>query len=249
VPEGVGVSEQAETVYFVGCVASFYPRSYSVPQSMVRIFEQAGVDFLTLGGEEWCCGFPLIIAGMGDAAVGAMRHNLVAVRSTGAKRLVATCPSCYHTWKHKYPRILGEPLGMEVLHATEVLEEIVEEGRIELKPFKRLVTYHDPCDLGRASGVYEAPRKVIRAIPNIAFTEMEHHHEYSLCCGGGGAVEMADKELTAAVAKQRAEEAAATEAQVILSACQQCERILARATRQTSVHVMDVAELLARQMK
>ncbi|MGD2147503.1 MAG: (Fe-S)-binding protein [Anaerolineae bacterium] len=250
VPEGVGGKEQAEVVYFVGCVASFYPRSYGVPQSMVEIFERAGVNYLALGGEEWCCGFPLIIAGMGDAAVEVMRHNLDAVRSTGAKRLVAACPSCYHTWKDDYPRTLGEPLGFEVLHATEVLEEIVTEGQIELKPFKRAVTYHDPCDLGRTSGVYEAPRNVIRAIPDITFTEMEHHHEYSLCCGGGGDVEMADKDLTAAVAQRRVEEAAATEAQVILSACQQCERTLAEGARRAKIRVraMDIAELIAKQM-
>jgi heterodisulfide reductase subunit D len=250
VPEGVGSKEQAEVVYFVGCVASFYPRSYSVPQSMVEIFERAEVDFLTLGGEEWCCGFPLIIAGMGDAAVEAIRHNVEAVRKAGAKRLVAACPSCYHTWKHDYARILGEPLGFEVLHAAELLEEIIDEGRIELEPFKQPVTYHDPCDLGRTSGVYEAPRNVIRAIPDITFTEMEHHREYSLCCGGGGDVEMADKDLTAAVARTRVEEAKATEAKVILSACQQCERTLAGAARQERmrVRVMDIAELVARQM-
>jgi heterodisulfide reductase subunit D len=249
-PEGVAGKERADVVYFVGCVASFYPRSYSVPQSMVEIFDQAEVDYLTLGGEEWCCGFPLIIAGMGDAAVEAMRHNLEAVRRTGAKRLVAACPSCYHTWKHDYPRILGEPLGFEVLHATEALEEIIDTGRIELKPFQRAVTYHDPCDLGRTSHVYEAPRNVIRAIPGIAFTEMEHNREYSLCCGGGGDVEMADKDLTAAVAQRRVEEAAATEAQVILSACQQCERTLAEAARRAHIRVraMDIAELIAKQM-
>lgn len=249
-PPGVGEKEQAEVVYFVGCVASFYPRSYAVPQSMVEIFQQADVDFMTLGGEEWCCGFPLIIAGMGDAAVETMRHNLEAVRKTGARRLVAACPSCYHTWKHDYPRILGEPLGFEVLHATEALEELIDERRIELKPFGRAVTYHDPCDLGRTSGIYEAPRNVIQAIPDITFTEMEHHHEYSLCCGGGGDVEMADKDLTAAVAQRRVQEAAATDAQVILSACQQCERTLAEAARKEKLRIraMDIAELIAHQM-
>ena len=249
-PPGVGQKKQADVVYFVGCVASFYPRSYSVPQSMVEIFQQAEVDFLTLGGEEWCCGFPLIIAGMGDAAVETMRHNLEAVRATGAKRLVAACPSCYHTWKHDYPRILGEPLGFEVLHATEAMEELIAAGQIELKPFGRAVTYHDPCDLGRTSGIYEAPRRVIEAIPDINFVEMEHHHEYSLCCGGGGDVEMADKDLTAAVAKRRVQEAAAADAQVILSACQQCERTLAEAARRERLRIraMDIAELIARQM-
>jgi Fe-S oxidoreductase len=91
---------------------------------------------------------------------------------------------------------------------------------------------------------------VIRAIPDINFTEMEHHHEYSLCCGGGGDVEMADKDLTAAVAERRVAEAAATEAQVVLSACQQCERTLAEAARRARIRVraMDIADLIAKQM-
>jgi heterodisulfide reductase subunit D len=250
VPKGVGGKEQAEMVYFVGCVASFYPQSYSVPQSMVQILDRAGADFLTLGGGEWCCGFPLIIAGMGKAATESVRHNVEAVRRTGAQRLVAACPSCFHTWKHDYPRVLGERLGFEVLHATELLEEIVAEGHIRLEPFEQIVTYHDPCDLGRTSGIYDAPRNVIRAIPGVTFVEMEHHHEYSLCCGGGGDVEMADADLTEAVARRRIGEAKATEAKVLLSACQQCKRTLAIGARREKVRVraMDVAELVARQM-
>jgi heterodisulfide reductase subunit D len=251
VPEGVGGSkEQAEVVYFVGCVASFYPQSYSVPQSMVQVLERAGVDFMALGGEEWCCGFPLIIAGMGDAALESVRHNVEAVRKTGAKRLVAACPSCYHTWKDEYPHIIGEPLGFEVLHSTELLEEIIGAGKLELEPLKETITYHDPCDLGRTSGVYDAPRNVLRAIPGVNFVEMEHHHEYSLCCGGGGDVEMADADLTAAVAKRRIEEAKVTEAKMLLSACQQCKRTLAIAARREKVRVrvMDIAELIARQL-
>jgi heterodisulfide reductase subunit D len=250
VPEGVGDKEQAETVYYVGCVSSFYPQSYSVPQGVVQVMDRAGLDFMTLGGEEWCCGFPLIIAGMGDAAVESIRHNVEAVRTTGAKRLVASCPSCYHTWKHDYPRILGEPLGFEVLHTTELLEQVIDEGRLQFEPLEQTVTYHDPCDLGRTSGIYEAPRNVIRALPGATFVEMEHHHEYSLCCGGGGDVEMADADLTAAVARTRIEEAKATEAKVLLSACQQCKRTLAIAARRDKVRVrvMDIVELVARQM-
>jgi heterodisulfide reductase subunit D len=250
VPEGVKGKTQAEVVYFVGCVSSFYPQSYSVPQSVVQVLDRAGVNFMTLGGEEWCCGFPLIIAGMGDAAVESVRHNVEAVRKTGAKQLVASCPSCYHTLKHDYSRIMGEPLGFEVLHATELLEKIVSDGHIQLEPLEETVTYHDPCDLGRTSGVYDAPRNVIRAIPGVNFVEMEHHHEYSLCCGGGGDVEMADADLTAAVARRRIEEAKATESKVLLSACQQCKRTLAIAARREKVRVrvMDVAELIARQM-
>ncbi|MBN1179618.1 MAG: (Fe-S)-binding protein [Anaerolineae bacterium] len=248
IPDGVGKKQHAETVYFVGCVASFYPQSYSVPQSMVEVLEHAGVDYMTMGGEEWCCGFPLIIAGMGDAAVECVRHNVEAVRKTGAKRLVAACPSCYHTWKDEYAHILGEPLGFEVLHATELLAEIV--GKLSLKPLDDTVTYHDPCDLGRTSGIYDAPRAVIRAIPGAEFIEMADHHEYSLCCGGGGDVEMADKDLSAAVADRRVQQAADTGAKYLLSACQQCTRTLAGAARRNKVRVrsMDIVELLAKQL-
>jgi heterodisulfide reductase subunit D len=250
IPEGVGGKEQAEIVYFVGCVSSFYPQSYSIPQSMVEILEAAEVDYMTLGGEEWCCGFPLIIAGMGDAAVESVRHNVEAVRRTGAKQLVAACPSCYHTWKDEYPHILGEPLGFEVLHATELLEQIISADKLSFKPLEETVTYHDPCDLGRTSGIYDAPRNVICAIPGVNFVEMKDHHEYSLCCGGGGDVEMADKDLSAAVAKSRVAQAAETEAKYLLSACQQCTRTLAGAARRDKVRmrVLDVAELVARQL-
>ncbi len=250
VPEGVKGKSRAEVVYFVGCVSSFYPQSYSVPQSAVQVLERAGVDFMTLGGEEWCCGFPLIIAGMGEAAVESVRHNVEAVRKSGAKQLVTGCPSCYHTWKHDYTRILGEPLGFEVLHMTELLERAIQAGRISFRPSEDRITYHDPCDLGRTSGVYEAPRNVIRAMPGVTFVEMEHHHEYALCCGGGGDVEMADADLTAAVAARRIAEAQATGATVLLSACQQCKRTLAGAARREKarIRVLDIIELAARQM-
>ena len=250
VPEGVKGKEKAEVVYFVGCVGSFYPQSYGIPQSMVQIMERAGVDYTTLGSEEHCCGFPLIIAGMKEAALDEVRHNVEAVRKTGAKRLVASCPSCYHTWKHDYPQIMGEPLGFEVVHSTEMLEELVAADKLEFKPLEEKVTYHDPCDLGRTSGIYDAPRNVITAIPGVEFVEMKDHHEYSLCCGGGGDVEMADKELSAAVGARRIGQAQETEAKYLLSACQQCTRTLAGAARKNKVRVrvMDVTQFVARQL-
>jgi Fe-S oxidoreductase len=248
VPEGVRGKEQAEVVYFVGCTASFYPMTYVIPQAFVHILEKAGVDFATMGSEEWCCGFPLIIAGMSDATKALITHNVAAVRELGAKTLVAACPSCFHTWEHTYPEVLGEPLGFEVKHTTQFLEELIAEGRIKLGSFDRPVTYHDPCDLGRTSGIYDAPRNVIRAIPGIEFREMAEIREYALCCGGGGDVEMADQDLVAAVAKRRLEQAQATEAQVILSACQQCKRTLTASTRREKVRmrVLDLVELIDR---
>jgi len=251
VPQGVKGKEQAEVVYFVGCTSSFYPTSYGIPQGMVRILEKAKVDFATMGPEEWCCGFPLIIAGMSKHTQDLVRHNIEAVRKLGAKTLLAACPSCYHTWEHVYPEIIGEPLGFEVKHSTQFLEEIIAAGRIKLGSFARPVTYHDPCDLGRGSGVYDAPRNVINAIPDIDFREMEEIRENALCCGGGGDVEMADSQLSADVSQSRLKQAQATEAQVILSACQQCKRTITAATRREKVRirVMDLIELIDKVME
>jgi heterodisulfide reductase subunit D len=250
-PEGMDHRVGAEVVYFTGCVAAFYPMVYSVPQTMTQIMEKARVDFTTLGGEEWCCGFPLIIAGMGKWATELIRHNVEAVRALGAKTLMATCPSCYHTWKHDYPRIIGEPLGFQVVHATELLADLIEAGQIELRGFPGPVTYHDPCDLGRTSGIYDAPRQIINSIPGISFTEMEDHGERSLCCGGGGDVEMADRELLAAVARRRMEQAQATGATWIVTACQQCKRTLLTAARREKIRIrtIDASELVWRAME
>lgn len=236
----------ADTVYFAGCVSSFYPTVYSVPQAFVSILRRAGVDYSMLAGEEWCCGFPLIIAGMGGSARELARHNVDRVRASGAKRLVTTCPSCYHTWKHDYPAVLGEPLGIEVVHATEMLLDLIRGGALILNGFGETVTYHDPCDLGRTSGIYEIPREVIRAIPRVELREMEDHHALALCCGGGGDAEMANPDLTAAVGRRRLAQAEATGAKYIISACQQCKRTLSAAARRERVRmrVLDVTELI-----
>jgi Fe-S oxidoreductase len=251
VPEGLERRKGAETVYFMGCVAAMYPRVYSVPQSFVQILESAGESFTTLAGEEWCCGFPLEIAGMGREVPALAHHNVESVRAIGARRLVATCPSCYHTWAHEYPRILGEPLGFEVLHATELVAGLIDEGRIELHRFPQPLTYHDPCDLGRTSGIYDAPRRIIEAIPGIQFAEMADNREMSLCCGGGGDAEMADAQLTAAVGKRRIEQAQEAGAKVVVSACQQCNRTLAEAARKNRIRIraMDITQVVWQAMQ
>ncbi len=250
-PQGLDRRQGAEVVYFMGCVASFYPMVYSVAQSFVSLMDGAGVSFTTMGGEEYCCGFPLIIAGMGKDTHGMMYHNVEAVRALGAKRLVAACPSCYHTWKHDYPRRLGEPLGFEVIHETEFLVDLVGSGALDLKPVERVVTYHDPCDLGRNSGIYDEPRQILEAIPGLRLVEMEDNREHSLCCGGGGDVEMADAEVAKAVGRSRMLQAQETGADLIITACQQCKRTLLGAARANKIRLrtLDICELLLQAME
>jgi Fe-S oxidoreductase len=250
-PQGIDQRAHAETIYFVGCVAAFYPMVYSVPQSFVSVMQRAGIDHTTMGGDEYCCGFPLIIAGMGRSARDMMVHNIEIARALGAKRLVAACPSCYHTWKHVYPEQTGEPLGFEVLHETEFLADLLEAGALEPKPLEKMVTYHDPCDLGRNSGIYEAPRAILQAIPGLQLVEMADNRHSALCCGGGGDVEMADADVARAVARRRMLQAQETGAELIATACQQCKRTLLGAARTNKIRIrtLDISELLWRSMQ
>jgi len=246
VPEGIEAKKGAEVLYFVGCVASFYPRTYSIPQSLVQVLEGAGVDFTTLGREEWCCGYPLYAAGMKEGISKLARHNVEKVKELGPARLVTTCPSCYYAWKHIYPQFVELPAGLEILHSTTYLARLIEDRRIELGPVERVVTYHDPCDLGRKSGIYDPPRFILEQIQGLEFREMANFRESAICCGGGGDVEISDHEVTLGVGRLRVAQAQETGATAIVSACQQCERTLANAARQSKVRVkvMDVAELV-----
>jgi heterodisulfide reductase subunit D len=238
-PEGLVGKESAEVVLFTGCVSALYPMAYGILQDLVEILQAAEVDFTTLGPEEWCCGYPLLSAGLPVSEL--ISHNLDRIKALGPKTLVTTCPSCYHMWKHYYP-----PDFFRILHSTEFLAELVEAGRAPLRTLTMSVTYHDPCDLGRKSEIYDAPRRIIRAIPGLEFVEMEDHGENAVCCGGGGNLETLDAELSREVAKLRLEQALAVGAEVIVSACQQCERTLTMAARREKVRirVMDIVQLL-----
>jgi heterodisulfide reductase subunit D len=242
---------QAEVAFYVGCVASFYPMVYGIPQAMVQVMDRAGVDFATLGGNEWCCGYPLFLAGMEGLMAELMAHNVGRVREMGVKTLVTTCPSCHYTWSHLYPQLDPALLDFEVLHASQFLARLLEQGRLKLSSFEQVVTYHDPCDLGRKSGIFDAPRQVIEAMPGIEFREMDASRENALCCGGGGDVQIVDESVTAAVADRRLGQAQRTGARVLLSACQQCKRTLMAAARREKarMRVMDLAEMVWQAME
>ena len=240
---------RAEALLFTGCVSSFYPMAYSIPQSFVQVLEQAGVTYTTMGGEEWCCGYPLYGAGMKEDVARLAEHNIAHVRELAPKHLVATCASCYHTWCHLYPEYTdgNADWGFEILHASEFLARLIEEGRIRLtEEIPWVVTYHDPCDLGRKNGVYDAPRAIIKAVPGMELREMVNHREDAICCGGGGDVAMMEPDAVEYMAERRLAQAMDTGATAIISSCQQCKRTLLQAARKTKtrIRILDVVELV-----
>jgi heterodisulfide reductase subunit D len=238
--------KQAEVLYFVGCVGALFPQTYAVPQSFSQVLGAAGVDYTVLGGEEWCCGYPVYGAGRKERLRELAEHNCARLAETGAKTLVATCPSCYYTWQHLYPEVLGHQVPVEILHASEYMARLIEEGRLVLGPIEDTITYHDPCDLGRKSGVYDAPRQVIRSIPGLIFNEMPQTGPNSLCCGGGGDIAMYAGDVVADVAQRRMRQALGVEARYIVSACQQCKRTLADGGRKAKIRIkpIDLTELV-----
>jgi len=237
----------ADVLYFVGCVSSFYPRAFSIPQAFGRTLAHAGVCFTTLGGEEWCCGYPLFNAGLAGEVAPLVEHNIAQVRALGATTLVVTCPSCYYAWKELYPRVATLPPNLTILHASQLLAELLEDGRISPgASLHQAVTYHDPCDLGRKSGEYEAPRRVLAALPGVELVEMASTRGTALCCGGGGDVKIIGHDATLDVARRRLAQAIDIDVDVVVSACQQCKRALtgaAQAARQ-AVKAVDLTEVV-----
>jgi heterodisulfide reductase subunit D len=250
-PESIDAEKGAEVLYFVGCVSAFYPQAYSIPQSMVQIFERAGVSFTTMGGQEWCCGYPLYGAGMKDLVAELAQHNMERIKELASTKLVTTCPSCYYAWTHIYPEFVELPAELEILHAVEYLKQLLDQGGIELGEVERIVTYHDPCDLGRKSGVFDAPRALLNSIPGLDFREMATHGENAMCCGGGGDVEISDRQVTGEVGVLRMQQAQETGAEAVISACQQCKRTLLTGARQAKIRVraMDISELVLESMR
>ncbi len=239
-PDDGYLKDKAEVVYFTGCVSSYFPMVQSIPIAVAEIFDAAGVDFTLLGEDEWCCGFPMLGAGLADQAGKLIDHNVQAVKAKGAKKVVFSCPSCYRMWKEHYPD------EFELWHVTQFMNELISSGQLVPGRLPLKVTYHDPCDLGRGGGEYAAPRQILNAIPGIELVEMEHNRENCLCCGGGGNLEMIDAGLSNDIAGAKLEEALGTGADTIITACQQCVRTMTAFARKNKkpVKVMDITQLV-----
>ena len=243
-PDHMYEKDSAEVVYFVGCVSSFFPMVQTIPQNLVQILESANVDFSILGGEEWCCGFPLIGAGDTEKLRETMEHNLDRVKELGANTVIFSCPSCYRTWKEYYDT------DLELFHDTQFIERMIKDGTIRFGEVSTNVTYHDPCDLGRNGGVFDAPRGILKSIPGLTLVELENNRAQSVCCGGGGNLEMADDGLSGTVAQKKIEEIQRTGAKTVVTSCQQCVRTIKGRVRRQKVDldVVDITELVLKAM-
>jgi fumarate reductase (CoM/CoB) subunit B len=217
---------KGRTLFFAGCSASLVRQN--IATSSVMCLSALGEEVAHLGKEEPCCLSPVLRVGDDETFERMARKNIELVRRSGAERLVVACAGCYKAWGSDYPDRCEE-LGFEVVHISEVLDEALKEGRLRMRdePTNHVdVAYHDPCHLGRAMGVYEAPRRVLSAVPGLRLTEMEMNRENALCCGSGGGVKTAKPSLSLAIGAKRLSMADRAGCHQIVSCCPWCEQNL-----------------------
>jgi heterodisulfide reductase subunit D len=241
--------ESPEILFWVGCAGSFDDRAKKITKAIVKILNYAHVKFAVLGTEESCTGDPAKRAGNEFLFQMQAMTNISVMNGYEVKKIVTGCPHCFNTLKNEYPSLGG---NYEVVHHTELLQDLLNKGRIKIEGgnFKgKKITFHDPCYLGRANGVYEAPRQVMINL-DAELMEMKRSRSKGLCCGAGGAqmfkeAEKGNKEVNV----ERAEEALALQPDVIAVGCPFCNTMMTDGVKhfnkEQAVKVLDVAELIA----
>jgi len=243
-----------EILFWVGCSGSFDQRAQKITRAFATILDKVGVQFAILGNEEACTGDPARRAGNEFLFQMMAYNNIHLLNGYGIKKIVTICPHCFNIFRNEYPELGGH---FEVIHHTTFLQQLIDEGRIRMKEsggFRgKKITYHDSCYLGRGNNIYEAPRKVLEAL-DAELVEMKRCRSNGLCCGAGGAQmfkedEPGDRRINI----ERTDEALASGATVIASACPFCNTMLTDGVKnrekETEVAVMDIAELVAASMQ
>lgn len=233
--------EKAEWVYFIGCTSNY--RQKQLRDATLRLLKKAGVNFTVV--DEHCCTSPLLRTGQIDPAPDFMKYNVAQIKNAGASKVVTSCAGCYRTLLKDYEKF-GVDLGFEVFHTGELIKKLLDEGKIKIKSkYNKIVTYHDPCHLGRHMGVYEIPREIIKAIPGIKLVEMHRNRNHAWCCGAGGGVKIGYPEWALEISEERLKEAKETGATVLLSMCPFCKTNLSDANKKYNAgfEVLDIIEL------
>ena len=238
-----------EVLFWVGCAGSFDDRAKKITKALVKIMHSAKVSFAVLGTEESCTGDPAKRAGNEFLFQMQAVTNIEVMNLYKVKKIVTACPHCFNTIKNEYPSLGGR---YEVVHHTQFLKSLLENGRLTIEggQFRgKRITFHDPCYLGRANNIYEAPRELIKKL-DAQLVEMKKSRKNGLCCGAGGAqmfkdAEPGNKEINI----ERTEQALETKPDIIAAGCPFCNTMMTDGIKnkkqEHSVKILDVAELIA----
>lgn len=215
-----------KTLYYPGCLTKGVLTEEL--QNYKDIFNKLGIDFVMLPDSEVCCGLPVLNAGYKKDVRKLAKKNLELFKKNKIKKIITNCPSCYHTFNHIYPKILKE-WDLETEHATVTIFNSLKKKRIKFSPeSKEKVSYHDPCHLGRYSGIYEEPRQVIKMLGG-ELIEYKNNREASFCCGGGGGLRANFPENAKKIAKLKSDHTP-NEVEKIISPCGLCYSNIKSAT-------------------
>ncbi len=241
--DGLDLPVGGETILFVDCEAAFYRTS--LPRAVAQILQAAGFEF-GLMREQWCCGGPAREMGYVAAAKEFAEHNLADWRSVGARRIVTLDPHDYISFTEDYVEYFGDNYDLEVVHITELVAELIRDGRLQLTvPIERVATYHDPCRLNKRKGIHASPREILRAVPGLEFRDVDHVTQWAYCSGAGGGLPVERPDLTAAISGQRVDKAADLGVDLLISQCPWSERPLSAAGAERGIEVRDLMELVA----
>ena len=246
--EFAATGKQPEVLFWVGCAGSFDDRAKKITKAFVRLLNKAEVEFAVLGTEESCTGDPAKRSGNEFLFQMQAVTNIEVLNAYDVKKIVTACPHCFNTLKNEYPSLGGDYI---VMHHTQFLKSLLDEGRLTIEGGKfkgKRITFHDPCFLGRANDVYEAPRDLIKKL-DAELVEMKNCRKKGLCCGAGGAqmfkdAEQGDKEINI----ERTEQAMEVKPDIIAAGCPFCNTMMTDGVKNKAegqIKVMDVAELIA----
>jgi len=247
--EMMAKGESPDVLFWVGCAGSFDDRAKKITKAFVKILNHIDYKFAVLGTEESCSGDPAKRAGNEFLFQMQAMANIEVMNAYEVKRIVTTCPHCFNTMKNEYPELGGE---FEVIHHTQLLQSLLNEGRLTIEggAYKgKKITFHDPCYLGRANDVYEAPRNLIQKL-DAELVEMKRCKTRGFCCGAGGAQmfkepEKGDKDVNI----ERTEEALQTKPDIIATGCPFCNTMMTDGVKnkekEADVQVLDLAEMIA----
>lgn len=248
VQDYINAGEVPEILFWVGCAGSYDERAQRVSKAFADILSKAKVNFAILGIEEGCTGDPAKRAGNEFLFQMQALQNIQILNNYGVKRIVTACPHCFNTLKNEYPNLGGV---YEVVHHTQLINELLDQGRLAIEggAFKgKKITYHDSCYLGRANGIYEAPRLVMERL-DAELVEMKRCKTNGLCCGAGGAqmfkeAEHGNKEVNV----ERTEDVLETGAEIVAVNCPFCSTMLKDGTKhfnkEDQIEVLDIAEMV-----
>ncbi len=271
----VFTDKKVEVLYYAGCRTSLNKNMWGVAAAAVDLMQKTGKEVGVMGEQERCCGGRAYQMGYKDDFIKQAAYNVAQFKKTGATTLVTGCAECYHTFKVLY-RKFGFDLNIEVLHTTEYFSRLIQQGKLKLtQPVNLEVTYHDPCYLGRLGesyipwqgkqvpgnirifepsrefmrgtyGIYEPPRNLLNNIPGLKLLEMDRIKEYAWCCGAGGGVREQNQDFNSWTAAQRMEEAVATGASAVITACPGCQQSFKDALKgnKNGFKVYDIVEIL-----